>query len=244
LVYDELVRILGQLLNKPLFRRYPGLKEKLYQVVIGFFKKVMDPTNKLVRDLVAMESCYINTGHPDFLNGHRAMAIVNDRHNANKPTQVDPKTGKPLPPSVPPRAASPSLPTDGMDPKEGFFGSFFASKNKKKMAAMEPPPATLKASGTLSERENQEVEVIKLLINSYFNITRRTMIDMVPKAIMLTLVQYTKDEMQRELLEQMYRATELDDLLKESDYTIRRRKECQQMVESLSRANEIVSQVQ
>lgn len=71
LVYDELVRILGQLLNKPLFRRYPGLKEKLHSVVITFFKKVMDPTNKLVRDLVAMESCYVNTGHPDFLNGHR-----------------------------------------------------------------------------------------------------------------------------------------------------------------------------
>lgn len=189
LVFDELVRILGQLLQKNLFRRYPQLKEKFHQVVINFFKKVMDPTNKLVKDLVAMEACYINTGHPDFLNGHRAMAIVNDRHNANKPTQVDPKTGKPLPPSVPPRAASPSLPTDGSVENGGFFGSFFASKNKKKMAAMEPPPATLKASGTLSEREGQEVEVIKLLINSYFNITRRTMIDMVPKAIMLTLVQ-------------------------------------------------------
>jgi dynamin 1-like protein len=150
----------------------------------------MEPTNKLVRDLVAMEACYINTGHPDFLNGHRAMAIVNDRHNAAKPTQVDPKTGKPLPPQVPPRAGSPSLPTDGTETNSGFFGSFFASKNKKKMAAMEPPPATLKASGTLSERENQEVEVIKLLINSYFNIVRRTMIDMVPKAIMLALVQY------------------------------------------------------
>lgn len=55
---------------------------------------------------------------------------------------------------------------------------------------------------------------------------------------------FSKDEMQRELLEQMYRQTELDDLLKESDYTIRRRKECMQMVESLSRASEIVSQVQ
>lgn len=117
------------------------------------------------------------------------MAMVNDRHNANKPTQVDPKTGKPLPPTVPPRAASPPL--DSLsDSNSGFFGSFFASKNKKKMAAMEAPPPTLKASGTLSERENQEVEVIKLLINSYFNITRRTMVDMVPKAIMLTLVQY------------------------------------------------------
>jgi len=189
LVYDELVRILGQLLQKQLFRRYPGLKERFHAVVISFFRKAMDPTNKLVKDLVAMEACYINTGHPDFLNGHRAMAIVNDRHNAAKPTQVDPKTGKPLPPSVPPRAGSPSLPTDGSEQNSGFFGSFFASKNKKKMAAMEPPPATLKASGTLSERENQEVEVIKLLINSYFNITRRTMIDMVPKAIMLSLVQ-------------------------------------------------------
>jgi len=67
---------------------------------------------------------------------------------------------------------------------------------------------------------------------------------MVPKAIMLNLVQLTKDEMQRELLEQLYRTNELDDLLKESDYTIKRRKECQQMVESLGRAQEIVSQVQ
>ncbi|PSS23324.1 hypothetical protein M430DRAFT_96680 [Amorphotheca resinae ATCC 22711] len=241
LVYDELVRILTQLLGKQLFRRYPQLKEKFHAVVIAFFKKVMDPTNKLVKDLVSMESCYINTGHPDFLNGHRAMAIVNERHSQSKPVQVDPKTGKPIP-STPARAGSPPLDTNGSD--GGFFGSFFASKNKKKMAAMEPPPPTLKASGTLSERETIEVEVIKLLINSYYNIVKKTLIDMVPKAIMLNLVQFTKDEMQRELLENMYRTDTLDDLLKESDYTVRRRKECQQMVESLSRASEIVSQVQ
>ena len=50
--------------------------------------------------------------------------------------------------------------------------------------------------------------------------------------------------MQRELLENIYKQTEIDDLLKESEYTVRRRKECQQMVESLSRASEIVNQVQ
>lgn len=254
LVYDELVRILNQLLNKALFRRYPSLKEKFHAVVISFFKKAIDPTNKLVKDLVSMESCYINTGHPDFLNGHRvgdiisqvyprgqhtsiqdptpvlrsttlpsshnfidlspkksntfsiqAMAIVNDRHSASKPVQVDPKTGRPLPPTVPPRAASPSLDLPP-DHNSGFFGSFFAPKNKKKMAAMDSPPPQLKASGTLSEKEANEVEVIsrsmmlisdllvliastELLINSYYNIVRRTMIDMVPKAIMLNLVQ-------------------------------------------------------
>lgn len=253
LVYDELVRILTNILQKPILRRYPSLKEKFHAVVISFFKKAIDPTNKLVRDLVNMEACYVNTGHPDFLNGHRvreifypardfkppspkvtkshsskpsirtshwasqlcndiyesnkipqAMAIVNDRHNATKPTQVDPKTGRPLPPAVPPRAASPSLDLPQND-QGGFFGSFFAPKNKKKMAAMDSPPPQLKASGTLSEKEANEVEVIskygigqvlawltktpELLINSYFNITRRTMIDMVPKAIMLNLVQ-------------------------------------------------------
>ncbi|PHH71750.1 hypothetical protein CDD80_5010 [Ophiocordyceps camponoti-rufipedis] len=244
LVYDELVRILSQLLGKQLYRRYPQLKEKMHGVVIGFFKKAMDPTNKLVRDLVSMEACYINTGHPDFLNGHRAMAVVNERHNPSKPVQVDPKTGKPLPSgSTPARAGSPTVPEMDVG-NSGFFGSFFAAKNKKKAAAMDAPPPTLKASGTLSERENIEVEVIKLLISSYYNIVKRTMIDMVPKAIMLTLVQFTKDEMQRELLENMYRNDNVDDLLKESDFTIRRRKECQQMVESLSKASEIVSQVQ
>jgi dynamin 1-like protein len=108
----------------------------------------------------------------------------------------------------------------------------------------------------------------ELLIQSYFHIVRRTMIDMVPKAIMLNLVQYvslstsrhtagyihadrrtharrsTKIGMQKELLENMYRSDTFDELLKESDYTVRRRKECQQMVESLSRASEIVGQVQ
>ena len=167
LVYDELVRILGQLLNKPLFRRYPSLKEKCHQVVIGFYKKTLEPTNKLVRDLVAMESCYVNTGHPDFLNGHRAMAIVNERHNAAKPTQVDPKTGRPLPASaVPPRAASPSL-DDQTGGGAGFFGSFWGAKNKKRMAAMDSPPPQLKASGTLSEKEIQEVEVISKFYPSH-----------------------------------------------------------------------------
>jgi len=167
------------------------------------------------------------------------MAIINERHGASKPVQVDPKTGKPIPNQP---AATP--PNEATLDNGSFFGSFFTARNKKKMAAMEAPPPVLKASGTLSERESMEVEVIKLLINSYYNIVKKTLIDMVPKAIMFNLVQFTKDEMQRELLENMYRTDTLEELLKESDYTIRRRKECQQMVESLSRASEIVNEIQ
>jgi vacuolar protein sorting-associated protein 1 len=183
-------------------------------VVVAFYKKAMNPTNKLVQDLVAMEATYVNTGHPDFLSGHRAMAIVNEKHQSSKPVQVDPKTGKPIGPQ---KDGNPQSLDNVPGNDGGFFGSFFASKNKKKLAAMEAPPPVLKASGTLSEREQIETEVIKLLISSYFNIVKRTMIDMVPKAIMLNLVAHAKEELQRELLENLYRSNALEDLLKESE---------------------------
>jgi hypothetical protein len=57
------------------------------------------------------------------------------------------------------------------------------------------------------------------------------MIDMVPKAIMLNLVAHSKEELQRELLTELYKADVLDELLQESDYTQQRRKECKKMIE-------------
>ena len=57
------------------------------------------------------------------------------------------------------------------------------------------------------------------------------MVDMVPKAIMLNLVTQAKEELQRELLSELYKAEVLDDLLQESDYTKERRQECKKMIE-------------
>ncbi|KAF9120494.1 vacuolar protein sorting-associated protein 1 [Mortierella sp. 14UC] len=234
IVFEELVRILTQLLSKHLFKRFPDLKDRFYQVVLNFLRKQLSPTNKLVQDLIAMESCYINTGHPDFLNGHKAMAVINDRVNqAKNPQPVDPKNRNVanLPPSLEPEPAN-----------NGFFGSFFSSK-KKRAGVMEPPPAVLKASGNLSEREQIETEVIKLLISSYFNIVKRTVIDTVPKAIMLNLVNTAKEELQRELLQELYKTEVLEELLKESEFTQNRRKECKKMIEALQKADEIVGSV-
>ncbi|KAI9491487.1 Dynamin central region-domain-containing protein [Zychaea mexicana] len=246
MVYDELVRILGQLLNKQqFFKRFPTLKDKFYQVVLAYFKKALVPATKLVSDLVNMESCYINTAHPDFLNGHQAIAMVNDQLSGRQqqqqhPTQDHSKTNKQL------TALQTSPSTPSADSNEnGFFGSFFSGpkKSKKTSGLMEPPPPSLKATGALSEREYMEVEVIKLLIQSYFNIVKRTMVDMVPKAIMLNLVNRAKEGLQRELLAELYKADVLDDLLQESEFTQQRRKECKKMIEALQKADEIVGSV-
>ncbi|KAI8049226.1 Dynamin central region-domain-containing protein [Syncephalis plumigaleata] len=272
LVFDELLRILTQLLQRPLFRRSIPI------TVVAFLKQAVIPTNKLVHDLVGMEANYINTGHPDFLNGHRAMAVIQERINAknnpgNTPANVPSHDNKSrlgftnplgggsssgasananaaIPPGSNGSVNSPSLNAflDGTGDQSGstasFFGSFFASGTKKKKGlTMEAPPPMLKASGNLSEREFVETEVIKLLIQSYFNIVRRTMIDMVPKAIMLNLVAFAKESMQKELLQELYKRDVLDELLQESDQTIQRRNECKKMIKALQQADEIISAV-
>jgi len=88
-----------------------------------------------------------------------------------------------------------------------------------------------------------ETEVIKLLIHSYFNIVKREMIDMVPKAIFLTLVNFSKENLQRELLQELYKADVLDELLKESEFVVSRRKELQTLIGGLNKAEEIVAGV-
>ena len=110
----------------------------------------------------------------------------------------------------------------------------------------------------MNERETLETEVIsasffiisyirhcrpttaELLIHSYFNIVKREMIDMVPKAISLTLVNHSKENLQRELLQELYKPDVLEDLLKESELVVARRKEVVGMVQALNKAEECV----
>ncbi|ORX58130.1 hypothetical protein DM01DRAFT_1333796 [Hesseltinella vesiculosa] len=254
MVYDELVRILGQLLTKQFFKRFPAMKDKFYAVVIAFLKKAMTPTTKLVQDLVNMESCYINTAHDDFLNGHQAIAIVNEKLHPKPQANGTNGTDKPASRNAPGQStlstSNSHLSLDSSN-SDGFFGSFFSGNKKPKKsgsalmdaAVFDSPPATLKATGALSDREHMETEVIKLLIQSYYNIVKRTMIDMVPKAIMLNLVSRAKDELQRELLAELYKMDVLDELLQESEFTQQRRKECKKMIEALQKADEIVASV-
>ncbi|TRM59894.1 Dynamin central region-domain-containing protein [Schizophyllum amplum] len=243
LVYDELIRILGQLLAKmQAFRRYPALRERFNAVVVNFFKQSMNPTTKLVSDLVAAQACYVNTTHPDFLNGHRAMAIVNDRLAAARPPPpgVDPKSGKLAPGAL---NNNRDLDVDAKKEEPSFFGSFFATARTKKkptpgQSVMEAPPPVIRPQAALNERETMETEVIKLLIHSYYNIVKREMIDMVPKAITLKLVSHSKENLQRELLQELYKPEVLNDLLKESEYIVSRRKEVIGMVQALNKAEE------
>jgi dynamin 1-like protein len=114
----------------------------------------MTPTLKLVSDMVSMQTCYINTTHPDFIGGHQATALITDKLNAAK---------GPPPPTDPKRAINNNKDLDvDLKKDEGFFSSFFSKGQPKKKgaAAMEAPPPVIRPQGALSDREVMETEVI------------------------------------------------------------------------------------
>lgn len=78
----------------------------------------------------------------------------------------------------------------------------------------------------------------ELLITSYFNIIKRLIIDVIPKSISFSLVTHAKDNIQKELLKELYKPEVLDDLLKESEHVVRRRTEVRQMLKALNKAEE------
>lgn len=263
MVHDELIRILGQLESKKVFKRFPLLKEKFHAAVVNFFKGSLDPTNKLVGDIIKAESNYINTAHPDFLSGHKAMQIITEKMTIHKVQAAESqlqrtapggKPGQPGQPGPQGQLGQPSIqpiqpiiepPQNPQYENTGFFSSFFGGRKPatKGTPVLEQPPSTLKATGQLSEREKLETEVIKLLLDSYFNIVKKTVCDIVPKAVMLNLVNYTKENMQKELLSVLYRNKNLQGALKESDYVVNRRNDCRKMIEVLSKAESVVSNV-
>lgn len=88
------------------------------------------------------EACYINTGHPEFITGHRAMSVVAERIAQKKVSPMDALKGqpkqdqKPVPPPSLQQAAA--LNRDHNQElidsaNSGFFGSFFKGAQGKPM---------------------------------------------------------------------------------------------------------------
>ncbi|XP_033888995.1 dynamin-1-like protein isoform X2 [Acipenser ruthenus] len=95
----------------------------------------------------------------------------------------------------------------------------------------------------LSAREQRDCEVIERLIKSYFLIVRKNIQDSVPKAVMHFLVNNVKDNLQSELVGQLYKSLLLEDLLTESEDMAQRRNEAADMLKALQRASQVIAEI-
>jgi replication fork clamp-binding protein CrfC len=348
LVYDELQRIAAQSEPSEL-TRYPNLRDRMMDVVGSLLKRSVGPTQMWVSNLVRVELAYINTNHPDFIGGSRAVAKLMEKMAKEKEkaaldaaaASVAPNasnyTAKGIMTPVKERikgdddvGATPlsssslekymvaddgySSSQKGAPPQHvvvdrsggsahnnsngdsGGLMSFIFKNNTNNNSSSNsatgvgvggainnrnngwnnrggggmhynhgrstgshfghggggPPtivqlpqvPDTMRQTDNPpSDRERVETEIIKSLIDSYFSIVRKNYIDMVPKTIMYFLVNHVKDELQNELVSELYREAEIGFLMKEAEDIALRRKTCLEMRDLLEKALEIVNEV-
>lgn len=83
---------------------------------------------------------------------------------------------------------------------------------------------------------------IGYLITSYFNIVRKRIQDVVPKAIMHLLVNFTKDNVQNRLVSSLYRDELFEELLKEDPAVANERERCRAMLDIYKNAFSLISE--
>jgi len=105
------------------------------------------------------------------------------------------------------------------------------------------PEIPVQSGRQLNTREQRDCEVIERLIKSYFYIVRKSIQDCVPKAVMHFLVNYTKDQLQSELVSSLYKQEAIDSLLSESEHIGQHRKEAAEMLDALQKASQIISEI-
>ncbi|KAL7445824.1 hypothetical protein ACHAXH_009633 [Discostella pseudostelligera] len=332
LVYDELQRIAAQ--SEPTeLTRYPNLRDRMMDVVSALLKRSVGPTQMWVSNLVRIELSYINTNHPDFIGGSRAVAKLMEKLANEKEMAARQAAAAPPAVAMTPVKESPDTPNVGATPlsssslekymDDGHVSSYHGappqhvvvdrqnvassnnsgdnggimnfifrggnstasqapavgvrpradSWNNRGLAnnstmrttnahhhgnssvggsSNRPPtivqlpqvPDTMRQTDAPpTDRERVETEIIKSLIDSYFSIVRKNYIDMVPKTIMYFLVNHVKDELQNELVSELYREAEVKFLMKEAEDIATRRRTCLEMRDLLEKALEIVNEV-
>ncbi|CAN8270770.1 unnamed protein product [Cochlearia groenlandica] len=323
-IFDELIKISHKCMMTEL-QRFPVLQKRMDEVIGDFLREGLEPAHAMIRDIIEMEMDYINTSHPNFIGGTKAVEVAMQHvkssripHPVARPKDtVDPeKTSSSATQTksrsflsrqvngiVPDQGAPPATDTeksassgnttwsgfssifrgnDGQTAAKNnllikpfsessqdeyhnlstiylkevylhlvpFFFYLFASRNhltcylcSSHCFCFVKPPTLLKSSETHTEQEAIEIKITKLLLNSYYDIVRKNIEDLVPKAIMHFLVNYSKRELHNVFIEKLYRENMIEELLKEPDELAVKRKRTQETLRILQQANRTLDEL-
>ncbi|KZV81737.1 hypothetical protein EXIGLDRAFT_641227 [Exidia glandulosa HHB12029] len=348
LVYEELVKICHNCTSTEL-QRFPRLHAQLIDVVSDLLRERLGPTSEYTESLIAIQTAYINTNHPEFvarsavaardasqsqaprprrgpepprpsstepdsnspmdeedptadalINGtrplsrdggaagnHRSVsATLHDRARTQGGSSANagPRHSQARGPPPPPLNTGPA----GGTAKETFLNYFFGGQGSFPQAGPQASGSPVISSGrelpqesssldraTLlhsrttdgspaafdmkslskhiealpneghspSMREEMETTLIRSLIASYFGIVRQNIQDLVPKAIMHFLVNYTCQHVQNRLVTAMYKPELFTQLLHEDETIVSERNRVKALLDAYKEAFKTLSEV-
>ncbi|KAI3712335.1 hypothetical protein L1987_70887 [Smallanthus sonchifolius] len=82
-IYDELIKMSHRCMVNEL-QRFPVLRKRIDDVIGNFLRDGLQPSETMIGHIVEMEMDYINTSHPNFVGGSRAVEIVIQQVKSSK----------------------------------------------------------------------------------------------------------------------------------------------------------------
>ncbi|KAK5830277.1 dynamin-related protein 3A-like [Gossypium arboreum] len=282
IVYDELIKIC-QACESTGLKRFPSLRRHINDVVRKFLDAAAKPAETMIRNLIEMEMDYINSSHPSFIGGNKAVELAVQQMRSSKEradAEKVPISDKgQFSQTAAPRSVLNGVSNQGNHPQSNNgrpiltggslstrswgISSIFGSKaSSRGTAAIESPEETLhdveNMSSTIQLREppsilrplemleNEATEIIitRILVKSYFDIVRKNIQDLVPKAIMHFLVNHTKRNLHNTLIQILYREILFEELLQEQDEVVARRKHAKEVLHVLRQAVKTLNEVE
>lgn len=261
---SELVKMSRSCESREL-QRFPGLRKHLDTVILNFLDDAKKPVANRIKDTIAMEADVINTSHPDFVGGHRAIKLAKQRIHSPKGV-VDvyqlpspDRKGQKYQAWFSTNLGGQHLAEDdrstsaaklwGMPIKfwsrsssNGAPVGMYAGETSNHMfqtsslIQLKEPSATIRPTEAPTEDEQTQVLVTKTLLKSYFDIVRKKVEDDVPKAIMHFVVHHLKRGLHSTFIRAIYREELFEELLQENSEFMEKRERTSEMYRVLQKA--------
>ncbi|KAL2537110.1 Dynamin-related protein 3A [Forsythia ovata] len=74
-IYDELVKMSHRCMSNEL-QRFPVLRKRMDEVIGNFLREGLEPSETMIGHIIEMEMDYINTSHPNFIGGSKAVEVA------------------------------------------------------------------------------------------------------------------------------------------------------------------------
>ncbi|GMI92434.1 dynamin-related protein 3A, non responding to oxylipins 15, ARABIDOPSIS DYNAMIN-LIKE 2 [Hibiscus trionum] len=277
-VYNELIKI-SQACESTGLQRFPSLKKHINDIVEEFLDAALKRAGTMISNCIEMEKDYINSSHPSFIGGSKAVELAGQQMRSSKEREKvhTPEKGQ-ISQTVAARSVVNGVSNQGNRPQSDnerpvlAGGSSSTSKwgissilrikvSSRGPAATESPedfhmvepmsstiqlrePSPILRPIEMSDIEGTEIVVTKLLVKSYFDIVRKNIQDLVPKAIMCFLVNNAKRNLHDTSIKLLYREDLFEELFQEKEETVARRKHAEELVRVLREAVKALNEVE
>jgi len=263
MVYEELQKITIQLDIVELLR-FENLTNKVKELMQEVLKKCIEPTKDMIKDLIHIEKSYANVNHPDMAKAMGNIIGSMDYKGTAGPEvkeKVRYDSQRKEEERLKKQRQEELAKQEQKKQEQGWLKSMiFGKKNKpnekedeckttvndylgNKNESSNRFPKNLQLSTTPTAREMMEVAAIKQLLEAYFNIIRKNVMDLVPKTIVTFLINKSKTVAQNELVSSLYLEENIEELMAENPAISERRKECRNTIKALQEALKTLNKV-